>query len=82
MSSAGNDFKLLGLLFLLLEKVKCFLFFFFPPQDSFMVQERPNEDVKQNCDTSSSLFEKCMWVAFLLVTITVRSTVMIKKAFE
>lgn len=47
-----------------------------------MVQERPNEDVKQNCDTSSSLFEKCMWVAFLLVTITVRSTVMIKKAFE
>lgn len=43
-----------------------------------MVQERPSEDIKQNCDISFSLFKKCMWVAFfILVTITVRSTVMI-----
>lgn len=34
-------------------------------QNSFMVQERPSEDIKQNSDTSFSLFKKCMWVTFL-----------------
>lgn len=45
-----------------------------------MTQESPSEDVKQNSDTSSSLFKKPMWVAFLLVTVTVRSTVIMKKS--